>query len=181
MLSILLVIVAVLPVTPALAVDYVALWVKGVQVTSENKNDILGDGSVSYNFDTKRLIIGKDISYTDDLIYNLEPDVSIYAWNDVTLSATGVVIYTEADLWIDGDAMLELKSELQATIKVVNGATLHFDRTRVKSTQSKYGIQGTDTSSNEKIIIYNSYVESFCNKDYGAITGFRGGITITAS
>ena len=38
------------------------LWVAGTQVTTENKNDVLGDGSVRYNDNSYNELIIKDIT-----------------------------------------------------------------------------------------------------------------------
>jgi hypothetical protein len=65
------------------------LYVANIHVSDANKNDILGDGKVSYNASTKKLTIN---SASIDGAYWLDPNgttASIYAAGDLTIEMTG--------------------------------------------------------------------------------------------
>ncbi len=67
----------------AKATDY-DLWVAGVQVTSENENDVLGDGTVSYDAETNTLTLNnatiepeEEFAETPGIVYSNNEDLTI--------------------------------------------------------------------------------------------------------
>ncbi|MBQ7265816.1 MAG: hypothetical protein IJS61_06930 [Firmicutes bacterium] len=148
------------------------LWVKGVQVTSSNANDILGDGVFSYNADTKTLTISGDCTYTGNyhkLISNSGiKGLTINVAKDSTLKLSSnsdmisSVIGTDNDMTITGSGKLTLISENSTSesscgISVSYKSTLTLENASIeiieKSIYSSYGIRGSGT---EKCIIKNS-------------------------
>lgn len=70
------------------AADY-QVWVKGTQVTDANKNDILGDGKVSYNSSQKYLIFEDGTDITSDYhILSANQDLQIIINGKVRLNVT---------------------------------------------------------------------------------------------
>ena len=64
------------------------LWVAGTQVTTENKNDVLGDGSVRYNDNSYNELIIKDITIQGGVNPAIKSEldfIRIYIDGDVTL------------------------------------------------------------------------------------------------
>ena len=92
------------------------LWVAGTQVTKTNQNDVLGDGTVSYDPDTRTLTL-KDANLT----LSGDAEEGIYCWIDsqlaedltitgtatlsdaVGIMTTGPLTLNNADLTITGD------------------------------------------------------------------------------
>lgn len=67
-----------------------ALWVKGVQVTESNKNDILGDKKVRYDSDRNYLILNNaDITYNKPCIENRVDNLVVFFGGDNKLTSTG--------------------------------------------------------------------------------------------
>ena len=74
-----------------LGVEKYPLWVGGVQVTSANKGDVLGDGTnVTYDPETQTLTFPENITLTgadsDVVIYAVGQDLTIQAPNGLTLN-----------------------------------------------------------------------------------------------
>ena len=108
------------------------LWVRGIPVTNENKSNILGDGAVSYNPDTKTLTLNNAIinnttsptvalttprSYVELASIATTDELKIEVTGDSTISSTnGNAIYGKnstdmaKNLTITGNASLALKS-----------------------------------------------------------------------
>ena len=108
------------------------LWVRGIPVTNENKSNILGDGAVSYNPDTKTLTLNNAIinnttsptvalttprSYVELASIATTDELKIEVTGDSTISSTnGNAIHGKnstdmaKNLTITGNASLALKS-----------------------------------------------------------------------
>ena len=74
-----------------LKVEEYPLWVGGVQATSANKGDVLGDGTnVTYNPETQTLTFPENITltgaYSNVVIYAVGQDLTIQAPNGLTLN-----------------------------------------------------------------------------------------------
>ncbi|MBQ7070871.1 MAG: hypothetical protein IJM87_06265 [Ruminococcus sp.] len=69
------------------------LWIADTRVTSENANDVLGDGSVIYDEENNLLMFTDDIEWDGDRSYAFAfcsiPGLTITATKDVTLSLHG--------------------------------------------------------------------------------------------
>ncbi|MBQ6552625.1 MAG: dockerin type I repeat-containing protein [Clostridia bacterium] len=151
------------------------LIVAGVGVNDANESDILGNGVFSYDPGANELTIHKDFSYDkDNLIDNEIKNLRINAFRNVTLTTPGVVIHTTKDLTIKGEGMLTMKSAVSSCVYAERGATVTLDTARVNVGGSKYGLRGTDTSTNEKVVIKDSFLDGLTNN--GSVTGFRGGV-----
>ena len=98
------------------------LYIAGVQATSVNALDILGDGAASYNDGTKTLTISGDITAPDDNtscvksnIYNLTINVAASA----TLSATNKALY------LLGGATITGSPQLMVNVSADNGFAIY--------------------------------------------------------
>jgi hypothetical protein len=93
------------------------LWVSGVQVTEENAGDVLGDGTVSYNFENNTLTL-KNANITNALDDN-DGLFGIYSEGGLNIALEGenkieipegnidsYGIYIEGDLLLSGDSIL---------------------------------------------------------------------------
>ena len=74
----------------ALAADNYDLWVNGVQVTSDNAGDVLGNGTVSYNAQTNTLTLnGAAITIPNPADVHPLYEAGIYAGGDINVVLTG--------------------------------------------------------------------------------------------
>lgn len=74
----------------ALAADNYDLWVNGVQVTSDNAGDVLGNGTVSYNAQTNTLTLnGAAITIPNSSTVHADYQAGIYAGGDINVVLTG--------------------------------------------------------------------------------------------
>lgn len=74
----------------ALAADNYDLWVNGVQVTSDNAGDVLGNGAVSYNAQTNTLTLnGAAITIPNPDTVHSVYQAGIYAGGDINVVLTG--------------------------------------------------------------------------------------------
>ncbi len=97
---------------PADAATEYPVWVGGTQVTDANKDDILGDGKVSYTpgEGSGTLTITGTPAITGlvegTLIYADGIDLTINAASGLTLNSTGSGVYVNGDVTINGDASI---------------------------------------------------------------------------
>ena len=126
------------------------LWVAGTQVTTENKNDVLGDGSVRYNDNSYNELIIKDITIQGGVNPAIKSEldfIRIYIDGDVTLEGTvGLDITGETNIY---KYSLEESTDnltINAThtgIHLTNGTLiLPFDIKSFNVTGQEYGILG---------------------------------------
>lgn len=138
------------PKTPVDPVDYVAdnlgsykyvnvtpavvtynVWVGGTQVTSANKDNVLGDGTVTYTPDTNTLTLNK-VNITN----TTENTSGIKASNDLTIALTGknntisgtghAIKMTNGALTIIGPGSLEASSDSgQTTVYTKGNVTIN--------------------------------------------------------
>lgn len=117
--------VLLLPATAFAAETKYDLWVGGVQVTESNQNDVLGDGTVSYDPTTKTLTLnGANITgarsagdscaiYSDsslgDLTIDLKNQNSIIC-PDLTTETSSYGIFIRGTLTFTGDGSLSVES-----------------------------------------------------------------------
>ncbi|MBQ7462470.1 MAG: starch-binding protein [Bacteroidaceae bacterium] len=157
--------------------DY-ELYVAGVQVTSTNAKDILGDGGTfTFKAKTKTLTINGSYTYDDwFLIRNEVEDLTIYVANDVELSAAtpDFLFYLWKSTTITGPGKLTLNGN----IAVVYGSLLTIKDANIEFPQTtSYAIMGNQEG--EKLLINNSSIHAVSY--YQAIGNFDGGITIEDS
>lgn len=125
------------------------VWVQGIQATDSNKDDVLGDGKVSFDPSTNTLTLsGASISDTTEkpAIYTLDADLLI------TGSATISVANGHSGIMIDKDES--------------SGGTLSLENAQLTISGESEGYQDAIEAYNT-ISIENSTVK---------ITGFYGGI-----
>lgn len=95
-----------------------ALYVDSERVTSSNFEDVLGDGTVSYDVDTLTLSLNNAalnaahkrasaVIYQDD---DRDLTITLTGSNSITAPSSKVAIYTKGDLHITGDGMLNASS-----------------------------------------------------------------------
>ena len=154
--------------------DY-ELYVAGVQVTSTNAKDILGDGGTfTFNAKTKTLTINGSYTYDDwFLIRNEVEDLTIYVANDAELQAgtPDFLFYLWKSTTITGPGKLTLNGN----IAVVYGSLLTIKDANIEFPQTtSYAIMGNQEG--EKLLISNSSIHAVSY--YQAIGNFDGGITI---
>ena len=121
-----------------------SLWVAGIQVTSDNSSDILGDGTVSYSVFNNRLTFNNATINVDDYcVKNYRDGLTIRFIGTNSLTATNkkVAIYsdTEGELTLTGSGsvtlngfnavyhsgtLLKIEGGLQLTAKADPGAAI---------------------------------------------------------
>lgn len=98
------------------------LWVAGTQVTDNNKNNILGNGTVEYNSDTKTLtFIDATIDVADFCVKNYMNGVTIrfLGTNSLTSTNKNVAIYS------DTEGVLTLTGSGSVTLNGFNAVNVH--------------------------------------------------------
>ena len=169
------------------------LWVDGKQVTSGNRDDILKDGSFTYDYVKNELLIKGNFQQKDNpigysrnaddrpLIHSKIADLTIRVDNDLELLGNMIL---EADTTILGSGSLNIHKNLRwytttdpdqgRIIYVTNGATLTIDGVGFDVTGGSRGIGGN--YSGESLVVIHSNIHG--NDYYGAVCGFTGGITL---
>ena len=147
------------------------LWICGVDVTSRNADDVLGDGAFSYDAENKVLTVSGDIPYYSDsgIISNIE-DLTVNVTQNVKMS-TGfatIIFYNNATL--TGTDSLTLHSDTDCGIYIYK-ATLTIDNLNIEA-DGKWGLAGYPYK--EYLIVRNSNIHAkgteaaFC--DFNSIT-----------
>ncbi len=99
------------------------LWIADTRVTSENADDVLGDGSVIYDEENNLLMFTDDIEWDGDRSYGFAicsiPGLTITATKDVTLSLSG------PGFWIDQDTTFKTRGH-KITIDTSDSYTYTF-------------------------------------------------------
>lgn len=100
--------VGLIPVT-AFAADY-SVTINGIVITDSNANDVLGDGTVSYDADTNTLTLnGANLTQIQNTTGEAFT-IKVSGNNTVAItSGTTNLIETNAPLIINGDAQATLK------------------------------------------------------------------------
>ena len=159
------------------AADTYGLTIAGVQVTSQNRSDVLENGV--FSFDGNRTLTIKG-DYTgngnDDLIKSEIKNLIIKIEGDSILNGRGkncLCLYQDTTIVGKGwQELLILYSSGSAGIYIEGGHTIILDDIMMNIT-GKWGITGSQTG--EKLIAKNSYVETYCQK--GAVGDLNGGIS----
>ena len=147
------------------------LTVLGERVTSLNADDILGDGSFSYDPENKVLTISGDGSYNGTCVYSNIEGITINVTQDVTLQASLTGLHIEEDATLTGAGKLTIKSESDCCIYAV-GATITIDNMTIE-VDGKWGIAGYP--ANEYLIVKGSNIHATSTD--GAVCDFNS-ITI---
>ena len=135
------------------------LMIGDVQVTSQNCEDILGDGTLKYDDDTKTLSIYGDInkSIRNSGIEDLTIDVR----NDAKITSSDDCIFIGKLTTITGSGKLTLDS-YDCGIYVYNNAGLYIEDATIDA-KGMYGISGPNTIGYEHLSIKNSNITADCS------------------
>ncbi len=121
------------------------LYVKGEQVTFYNCGDILGDGTMSYNDDTKTLTLNNaNITYEEEHILSPHQDLVINCVGTNTFIATGANNGIEefgGDVTITGSGSLSINSDDGAAIYTQNDLTIQGGCVVTVQTNNLYAIE----------------------------------------
>ncbi|MBQ7565505.1 MAG: S-layer homology domain-containing protein [Oscillospiraceae bacterium] len=170
-LAALLVLSAAATVSAARSYD---LTIAGVQITDDNKADVLGNGVFSYDPLTNRLTVkGNYDSKVGYVIAVGVPNQILYVAEDARLSAAENVIVASRALTITGPGKLTLRSANGCGVYADSGAIVTIENARVDASGS-YGISGNRTQ--EYLEIRDSAVHAAGSS--GAIARFDGGVTL---
>ena len=155
-----------------------SIWVDGVQVSSENRGDILGNGLFSYDAERNTLCLKGDYAQQNpgNLIRSLNAGLTIETEGDVTLSAIQNGLLLGADTTLTGDGKLTIQTSKQTAIAVTNGATLTLQNLDLEARGDQYGLKGAE--GGEKLVSNQTNFVAAGNT--AAATGFSGGITLDA-
>ena len=149
--------------------------VYNTEVTSQNKNDILGNGVFSYLPETKTLSVrGNHLSprYGNILVNESVEGLVVNISGDVTLSAlTGFLSYS--DMTITGPGHLTVSTQMTTT-DIMECSTLVIKDITIDAECDQWGIAGEMA---ETLVIQNSTIKA--KGPRGAICDFNGGITLT--
>jgi hypothetical protein len=154
-------------------VDY-GLSVYSTAVTSENRDDILGNGVFSYDPESKTLTVHDSYlsprygtilknDSVDGLVVNVPGDVSLSALNGMLSSK---------DMTIQGPGKLSVTTVTTIT-DMMQGSVLTIRNITIDAASDKWGIAGEGT---ERLIVENAAIHS--KAPNGAVCDFGGGITL---
>ena len=155
-------------------VDY-GFSVYVTEVTSENRDDILGNGVFSYDPGSKTLTVHKSYlsPYNGILVDNQNVEgLVVSVPEDVTLSAYQGFL-SKKDMTITGPGHLTVSTQMTTT-DMMDGSKLVIKDIAIDAECDKWGIAG---ENNEYLIIQNAAINSKAPR--GAICDFNGGITLT--
>ena len=151
------------------------LYIGGVQVTSENRTDVLANGVFFFDGDHTLTIHGDyTASGSAQAIRSELSGLVIQVSADSALNAPGsTCLYLTTDTTITGSGTLTLSSSGYYGVIVKNGGTLTI-RNATLNVTGKWGIAGN--SGNEKLLVDASTVTAAGTS--GAICDFGGGISL---
>ena len=136
---------ALLPQTalPAKAAESWNVWVAGLDVTTDNQDDVLGDGTVSYDPTSKTLTL-KDAMISDALSGAHEyPEAAILAKQDLTITGTGTVGGMYAGIIVYGDLTIR---DASLEIGSFEGPGITVSKNAAQNAQGKVLIENSKIS-----------------------------------
>ena len=144
-----------------------ALTIANISVTSENSDDILGNGVFSYDVTTKTLNVSGDYSYdeaqkTDFLIISAD-DLTLYIADDSNLVGS---IFLMKDLTITGPGKLNLSVVDDPGIWMNSGTTLTYKDASVEFSGC-YAMMGLNGKNDNHLVIDHSEITA--HNDYAFI------------
>ncbi|MBR4555440.1 MAG: hypothetical protein IKO27_07590 [Ruminococcus sp.] len=163
------------------------LEISGVKVTEGNKDDILGDGEVSYDPESNTLTLNKDILCTADntvgatpCIVNRIPGLTVKGGSGdkkrlLFRANFGAAIYSEKDITLTGNIVV-----MGGAAIVMQNSTLTVKDADILAGGSGNTIIGgmTGSSNTSKLVIDNSVFDAYSEEE-AAVVNFGGGITLT--
>ena len=164
------------------AVTKYDLFVAGVQVTSDNKTDILGNGYCRYDPARKELLIREQFySPGDDMIVNHIDGLTVWMRSDASLfSFNGYsVIKSSADLTLrtmSTESNVYMNSNDSAPVICMSGnSTLTLDHVFLNIDGGLAAIAGTDDAEEvQTLVLQSSYLD--VNGSQAAVVNMRGGV-----
>lgn len=155
------------------------LWICGVDVTSRNADDVLGDGAFSYDAENKVLTVSGDIPYYSDsgIISNIK-DLTVNVTQNVKMSTGNATIIFYDNATLTGTDSLTLHSDTDCGIYIYK-ATLTIENLNIEA-DGKWGLAGYPY--NEYLIVRKSNIHAkgteaaFC--DFSSITLEGCGVTL---
>ena len=124
------------------------LWIAGIQVTSQNNGNVLGDGHVSYNPSTNTLTLtGANISSESD--YGIKSqtaglNISVQGQNTVTAnSEDGIYLHATGTATIYGNGSLTVSTQDGVGIHAYQNLVLKDGVNVTVNSKSSYGVRGT--------------------------------------
>ncbi len=181
MLLSLILVIGMMPTTAFAATDY-ELWVAGTQVTSENADNILGNGMVSYDAELNILMLnganltsgthsGNNITaaiFADDSIGTLT--VHVTGENNIDVTQFGTIaagIYVYNDIIFEGDGSLSVSALSLGS----EGNAVYSHTGNVTINSGTYSFTGDGTTSSYGI---------FANSNSGTVYVNGGTLTVSA-
>lgn len=135
-------------VTIQKASTFYPVYVAGRQVHNLNASDVLGDGTVSYNPDTKTLTLNNATINTDDEsgieFKEFGLNLELIGENHVH-SVDGYPVYVGYDMRMVGDGSLEAVSDNNTAIYLFWGGLAVKENVKLTARGGKYGISGYAT------------------------------------
>ncbi len=161
------------------------LNIDGHWVTYENRADILGDGTFSYDPDTNTLTVSKSYSSSSSatLIQNQIPGLTIALAGDVTLTNTYEdsiinLIYSTGDLTLTGGRLTLLGNGQEESCGLRlsgDGTNLTLDHTVLAVENVTFGLAGRGTGQNLTVLDASLDVSASA----AALSLFDGGLSFS--
>lgn len=170
-----------------------SLWVAGIQVTSDNSSDILGDGTVSYSVFNNRLTFNNATINVDDYcVKNYRDGLTIrFIGTNKLTSSNDLAIYsdTEGELTLTGSGSVYLKgySALRhagTLLKIEGGLQLTAEATTgsgIYTAEVDYACDLEISGANTKIRAFSPrypFANFYNDDDYQGVT-LKDGLGIT--
>ncbi|MBE6725746.1 MAG: hypothetical protein E7576_11255 [Ruminococcaceae bacterium] len=133
------------PVDKPNGITYYKLWVGGVQVTSENRNNILGSNELSYDPSSKTLTVSESaaiVAPTDEEDPHM--GYAVYAESDLTVAGSGVFDFSDSRFGIRTEGNLVIADSLTfRNSKVPLWANKDLTASGIHLNVSAFGIEAT--------------------------------------
>ena len=157
------------------------LWIDGVQVTSENRRDILATGVFSFDSDSLTLTVRGDYKgkfSTTAVIVNNVRGVTIDVQADAKLTSeknVPILLVTE-NTTLTGSGVLTLETAGSPAVMLDDRCVLTVQDAELTASSKTVVISGGDDG--EKLDIRNSVVRA-SSSGFEAMSGLTGGIALT--
>ena len=155
------------------------LWIAGVQVTDENRSDVLGDGVFSYNKRTNTLTVDGYCNYPSDYVIRSEiSGLTIESAWDSTLIGDRGCVSLQRSTTITGEKLTSKNTGTNWTALSVKGTLTIRDTELVVDGAGRAISGGTDVNTALEIIDSTvSAKTASTSGQVGAVMSFKGGIS----
>ena len=136
------------------------IWIAGIQVTSLNLTDVLGDGKISYDEDTYTLTLnGATITSStahgiETRMSNVNMKINLKGQNSITSSQVGIRMtksFDDGPLTFLGGGTLSIKGDVMALQAYTDFELKDGVKITAECTGNGYGIQGRKRSSDDEL------------------------------